>query len=189
MPVAIASFLMHDPDTGAPFGLATVQRDMTERVAAERSVRRLSEHRQALLERLVEAQETERAKIAGDVHDDPVQALAVVDLRLGLLRRRIAEQAPELLDAVGAVQETVVAATERLRALLFDLEAPDLDARPGAGPGAGGRGALPRHRRPVSRWPPTTSRPPTAACAPSPSGSPARRWSTPASTPGRSTCG
>ena len=127
VPVAIASFLMHDPDTGAPFGLATVQRDMTERVAAERSVRRLSEHRQALLERLVEAQETERAKIAGDVHDDPVQALAVVDLRLGLLRRRITEQAPQLLDAVGAVQETVVAATQRLRALLFDLEAPDLD--------------------------------------------------------------
>jgi PAS domain S-box-containing protein len=127
VPVAIASFLMHDPDTGAPFGLATVQRDMTERVAAERSVRRLSEHRQALLERLVEAQETERAKIAGDVHDDPVQALAVVDLRLGLLQRRIAEQAPQLLDAVGAVQETVVAATQRLRALLFDLEAPDLD--------------------------------------------------------------
>ena len=127
VPVAIASFLMHDPDTGAPFGLATVQRDMTERVAAERSVRRLSEHRQALLERLVEAQETERAKIAGDVHDDPVQALAVVDLRLGLLQRRIKEQAPQLLDAVGAVQETVVAATQRLRALLFDLEAPDLD--------------------------------------------------------------
>jgi PAS domain S-box-containing protein len=127
IPVAIASFLMHDPDTGAPFGLATVQRDMTERLATERSVRHLLEHRQALLERLVEAQETERAKIAGDVHDDPVQALAVVDLRLGLLRRRITEQAPQLLDAVGAVQETVVAATQRLRALLFDLEAPDLD--------------------------------------------------------------
>lgn len=127
IPVAIASFLMHDLTTGEPFGLATVQRDMTEQMSAQRSLQRLSEHRRELLVRLVEAQETERAKIAGDVHDDPVQALAAVDLRLGLLRRRIQEQAPQLLDVVGAVQETVAAANDRLRALLFDLEAPELD--------------------------------------------------------------
>ena len=148
VPVAIASFLMHDPDTGAPFGLATVQRDMTERVAAERSVRRLSEHRQALLERLVEAQETERAKIAGDVHDDPVQALAVVDLRLGLLRRRITEQAPRAARrGRGGPGDRRGRHPAAARPALRPRGARPRP-RPGAGPGAGGRGALPRHRHP-----------------------------------------
>ncbi len=132
IPVAIASFLMHDLATGEPIGLATVQRDVTERVAAAARVQRLAEHRQALLMRLVEAQEAERTQIAADVHDDPVQAIAAVDLRLGLLRRRVEEQAPQLIDALEPVQQSVARANERLRELLFDLEAPDVER--GLGP-------------------------------------------------------
>ncbi len=37
LPVEIASFLMHHPETGAPFALATVQRDITDLLAALRS--------------------------------------------------------------------------------------------------------------------------------------------------------
>lgn len=82
--------------------------------------------RNELLTRLVDAQDAERAKIAADVHDDSVQSLAAVDLRLGLLKRRIAEAAPQLNDDVVAVQRVVTGASERLRELLFDLEpAPD----------------------------------------------------------------
>jgi PAS domain S-box-containing protein len=128
VPVAIASFLVHDPETGEPFALATVQRDITERLAAETALRDLADQRQALLTRLVDAQDAERARIAADVHDDPVQALAAVDLRLGLLQRRLREHAPAMLDVLEPVQETVSAATDRLRALLFDLEPPDLHA-------------------------------------------------------------
>jgi PAS domain S-box-containing protein len=128
VPVAIASFLMRDPETGEPFALATVQRDITERLAAETALRDLADQRQALLTRLVDAQDVERARIAADVHDDPVQALAAVDLRLGLLQRRLGEHAPEMLDVLEPVQGAVSAATERLRALLFDLEPPDLHA-------------------------------------------------------------
>ncbi len=126
VPVAISSFLMHDLTTGQPLGLATVQRDITRRLAAEQAVQHLSEQRQALLERLVQVQEAERAEIAAEVHDDPVQALAAVDLRLGLLRRRIEEHAPQLLDHILPLQDTVSRASDRLRALLFDLEAPDV---------------------------------------------------------------
>jgi PAS domain S-box-containing protein len=126
IPVAIASFLMRDPESGEPFALATVQRDLSDRLAAETALRELADQRQALLTRLVDAQDAERAQIAADVHDDPVQALAAVDLRLGLLRRRLADQAPALLDVLEPVQETVSAATDRLRALLFDLEPPGL---------------------------------------------------------------
>lgn len=127
VPVAIASFLMRSAESGEPFGLATVQRDITDRLAAETALRQLADQRQALLTRLVDAQDAERRRIAADVHDDPVQALAAVDLRLGLLRRRVREQAPALLESLDALQESVSGATDRLRALLFDLEPPDLD--------------------------------------------------------------
>ena len=126
IPVAIASFLMRDAVTGEPFALATVQRDITDRLAAERALRELADQRQALLTRLVDAQDAERTQIAADVHDDPVQALAAVDLRLGLLRRQLREHAPMLLETLEPLQESVSGATARLRALLFDLEPPDL---------------------------------------------------------------
>ena len=126
IPVAIASFLMRDIHTGEPFALATVQRDITDRLAAEAALRELAEQREALLTRLVDAQDAERVRIAADVHDDTVQACAAVDLRLGLLRRGIRERAPELLEELEGMQASVTGATDRLRALLFDLEPPDL---------------------------------------------------------------
>jgi PAS domain S-box-containing protein len=127
IPVAIASFLVRDSQTGEPFALATVQRDLTERLAAEHALRELAEQRRALLSRLVDAQDAERIRIAADVHDDPVQALAAVDLRLGLLRTQLDDRAPDLLPNLDQLKATVHAATDRLRALLFDLEPPDLE--------------------------------------------------------------
>ncbi len=124
IPVAVASFLMHDAATGEPFALATVQRDVSERVAADKLLLDLLEQRAALLARLVDAQDAERSRIAADVHDDPVQACAAMDLRLGLLRKRLREQAPQLLPELDGLQETVSGATDRLRSLLFDLEPP-----------------------------------------------------------------
>ena len=126
IPVEIASFLMRDPETDEPFALATVQRDITERLAVEADLTEMSQQREALLDRLVEAQEAERAQIAADVHDDSIQALAAVDLRLGLLKRQLGERAPELLDVLVPLQDSVSNAIDRLRSLLFDLEPPDL---------------------------------------------------------------
>ena len=115
---------MFHPDTGEPWALATVQRDITERLAAERSLRDLAEERQVLLGRLVQAQEDERSRIASDVHDDSVQALAAVDLRLGLLGRQLEDRAPALVPGLDQLRLTVEGATARLRHLLFDLESP-----------------------------------------------------------------
>ena len=127
IPVAIASFLVRDSQTGEPFALATVQRDLSQRLAAENALRELAEQRRALLTRLVDAQDAERSRIAADVHDDPVQALAAVDLRLGLLRNQLDLRAPDLLPNVDELRASVHGATDRLRALLFDLEPPDLE--------------------------------------------------------------
>jgi PAS domain S-box-containing protein len=127
IPVSIASFLIRDPETGEPFALATVQRDLSDRVAAEVKLRDLAEQRRQLLTRLVDAQDIERAHIAAEVHDDSVQVLAAVELRLGLLARRIGDGAPELLDYVEPLRATVSEATDRLRSLLFDLTPVDLE--------------------------------------------------------------
>jgi PAS domain S-box-containing protein len=124
IPVAISSFLMRDPQTGDPFALATVQRDISDRVAAQSALEWLAEERQRLLDRLVQAQEDERARIASDVHDDSVQALAAVELRLGLLRRQLGDARPELHETAETLAGTVRDAIGRLRALLFDLESP-----------------------------------------------------------------
>ncbi|HET7432562.1 MAG TPA: histidine kinase, partial [Nocardioides sp.] len=75
----------------------------------------------------VQAQEDERARIASDVHDDSVQALAAVELRIGLLRRQLAEASPDLQAVAAALADTVRLAIGRLRALLFDLETPAVD--------------------------------------------------------------
>lgn len=128
VPVAISTFVMYDPDTHAPFALATIQRDIRDIRRQEAALRDIADQRARLLNRLVRAQEAERSQIAADVHDDSVQALAVVDLRMGVLRRRIAQTAPELLDTVDDVQQAVSAATDRLRHLLFDLESPAREA-------------------------------------------------------------
>ena len=124
IPVAISSFLMRHPTTGEPFALATVQRDLSERLAQEHAVRVLAEDRRLLLARLTAAQEDERARIAADVHDDSVQTLAALQLRLALLRKRASSTAPGLVDGIDASLTTLKDASERLRALLFDLEAP-----------------------------------------------------------------
>jgi PAS domain S-box-containing protein len=126
IPVAISSFVMRHPVTGEPMALATVRHDITERLIAQSALQDLADQRQELLDRLVQAQEDERARIAADVHDDSVQALAAVELRLGLLRRRLADQAPELVESVDQLAETVDTATGRLRHLLFDLDSPAL---------------------------------------------------------------
>jgi signal transduction histidine kinase len=94
-----------------------------------RELRALTEARQrALSERLIEAQDDERARIAADVHDDSIQALAAVDLRLGALRNRLRGHAPEEAAGVQTAMDAVHGAGVRLRHLLFELETPVLDA-------------------------------------------------------------
>jgi PAS domain S-box-containing protein len=94
---------------------------------AEDQLRRVAKHRSELMRRLAAGQEQERARIAADVHDDAIQALAALDLRLGLLRRKVRETSPQLVDLVDQVQGTLTGATRSLRGLLYDLEPTDAD--------------------------------------------------------------
>ena len=109
-------------------GLASNVSFALDGFVASTRLARLVLQRSELLRRVVAAQEQERSRIAADVHDDSVQALAAVDLRLGLLARRVQGLAPELASSVAQLQDTVASVTTGLRHLLFDLEAPDIHA-------------------------------------------------------------
>jgi signal transduction histidine kinase len=83
------------------------------------------EQRKQLLSRVVTAQEEERARIAADIHDDTIQLMSAVELRIAtLLRSRTHQQRQADLREL---QDTVRSAIGRLRNLLFELRPPVLD--------------------------------------------------------------
>ena len=88
-------------------------------------LRRSDEERKGLLRRLVAAQEEERRRIAADLHDDSVQAMVAVDLRLATLRRELAGS--EGAAKLRSLMKTVELAVARLRRLMFELRPPALD--------------------------------------------------------------
>ncbi|WP_445152752.1 PAS domain-containing protein [Baekduia sp. Peel2402] len=117
-------------------GAVVVLRDRSLREGYERQIAltmsALAEadaHRGELLASLVAAQELERRRIAGEIHDDAVQAMSAVALR--------AEQLAGSLDGTGAqrltrLSDDVRDATARLRQLLIQLQPPELETAIGA---------------------------------------------------------
>jgi PAS domain S-box-containing protein len=87
--------------------------------------RRGEEERRRMLAELVRVQEEERRRIAAEIHDDPVQAMTAVEMRLESLRRRIDGGAERR--ALEQLSASVSAAIARLRRLLVDLRPPRLD--------------------------------------------------------------
>ena len=105
-------------DLGTPLYWQGFWVDVTDRHRAE-------EERREFLARLVAAQEEERYRIAGDVHDDPVQAMTTVALRLAIARARIDD--PEIGEEFDKLDASVNRAVDRLRHLLFELHPRTLD--------------------------------------------------------------
>ena len=125
IPVRVASFLVSDPVTGAPLAVATVQADMSEVVAAREAMQRQMAHQRGLLVHLHEAQEAERQRIAGEIHDDTVQVMAAVHLRLQSVRRALAPLLPaDRVADLDALDQAVREATGRLRRTLVELDPP-----------------------------------------------------------------
>lgn len=89
------------------------------------TLRKTDEERRNFLAHLVRAQEEERKRIASDVHDDSIQVMAAVGLRLGMLRGRLTD--PDQLGWIEKLESSVQLSIGRLRHLLFQLAPPALE--------------------------------------------------------------
>jgi len=107
-------------ETGELRGFGKVTRDMTEHRAAEQALI----ERRRLLNHLVEAQELERRRIAWDVHDDSIQAMVAVGMRLQLLADRVPDENQPL---VLQLEDSVRTSVARLRNLVVHLRPTAID--------------------------------------------------------------
>jgi signal transduction histidine kinase len=78
-----------------------------------------------LLSHIVGAQEEERRRIALDVHDDYLQSLTAVRMQLERLVGELDVQ--DQRDVANQIVRDVLATTERMRGLVFELRPPALD--------------------------------------------------------------
>jgi PAS domain S-box-containing protein len=99
-------------------------RDITERAAEAELKQRLAERR-ILSRQLVSVSEAERKRIAGDIHDDSIQAITAAGLRLQILRRSLEDE--QQLALLADLEETIQLSITRLRHLVFELRPPALD--------------------------------------------------------------
>lgn len=118
--------------TGEASGTVAIYVDVSERKRAREEVHRsltllraANEERRRLLERLVQAQEEERQRIASDIHDDSVQVLTAVALRLGVAATKVPDD--ETAQMLSDTERTTRRAIDRLRRLMFELRPPALD--------------------------------------------------------------
>ena len=75
--------------------------------------------------RLIEAQESERARIARDLHDDIAQRLAVLTMALEQVKR-LPDSSGEVLSSLDALQKQTAEITADVQALSHELHSPRL---------------------------------------------------------------
>jgi PAS domain S-box-containing protein len=112
-------------ENGEPLFLLGLMYDITDRVRTDEALRESEELVRRLYARLLDAQEAERARIAQDIHDDSIQVVTAVGLRIQTLRRAITD--PKAVEQIEKLQVTVESAIVRLRNLLFELRPRALD--------------------------------------------------------------
>lgn len=111
--------------SGRVTGKVVVLRDVTERHLAHERLVRLDLQRRWLLRRVVWAQEEERRRIAGEVHDDAIQTIAAARLMLTTFRDQLTDDRQRRL--LDHLEEAVSSSLRRLRTLVFDLRPAQLD--------------------------------------------------------------
>ncbi|WP_410659093.1 PAS domain-containing sensor histidine kinase [Amycolatopsis sp. lyj-112] len=104
-------------EQGVLVGFGKVTRDLTERRRTEEE----KSGRQQAFAHLVRAQETERRRIAWDVHDDSIQSMIAVSMRLQMIAAQRRDSALTQLD------DAIQGAIRRLRILVAQLRPPALN--------------------------------------------------------------
>lgn len=110
---------IHDQN-GTLVGVSVIQRDITERKQAEDEIRALSE-------RLINAQEQERARIARELHDNLNQQIAAISLGLGAARRKFLESQTDGQQQLQNIRAQLDDLANAVRELSHDLHPTVLD--------------------------------------------------------------
>src|SRR5207237_5577969 len=95
----------------------SIVRDITERKRAEESSRESQRELRELTGKLLLAQETERRRIARELHDDLNQSLALLAVELELL----AQQPPESTAQLGGRMQELSGRVKQLSSSVHDL--------------------------------------------------------------------
>ena len=113
-----------DPD-GRVAGVVSVAVDVTD-------LERVERERRHLLGQLITAQEEERRRLAGDLHDDAVQSLTAARMHLSILDQVVdrldQDTAGTVRPALGQVRENLEQGLVAARTFLFNLRPPLLDS-------------------------------------------------------------
>jgi signal transduction histidine kinase len=89
-------------------------------------LQRADRARRLLLERLISAQEDERRRIAGEIHDDSIQVITAAYLRVELIRQGLGDD--RHAETLEKLDEALREAIDRLRHMIFELRPAMLDA-------------------------------------------------------------
>jgi PAS domain S-box-containing protein len=109
--------------------LTVILRDITERTRAEQEVRRAHAELRELAQAMHEVRESERTRIARELHDELGQALTALKMDVDLLGETIARDRTDLLERTDVMRElldSTVATTRRISADLRPLVLDDL---------------------------------------------------------------
>ncbi len=108
-------------DEGKMVGTSGTLTDVTARKQAEAVNAELTEALRLERNRLLRREVEVRTQIGRDLHDGPVQQVAVAELTVQYVRR-VAERAPErLAEALGDLQDQLKRTTRDLRTVLYEL--------------------------------------------------------------------
>jgi signal transduction histidine kinase len=99
-------------------------RELTEG-ASEAELEQALTERRTLVAHIVRASEAERQRIAAEIHDDAIQAMAAAYLRAQLLGRSLTS--PTDLESCEALERALKLSVQRLRRLTFELRPLALD--------------------------------------------------------------
>jgi PAS domain S-box-containing protein len=103
---------------GGSLGMVT---DITRRKHAEQELRRNSERIRELAGRLINAQEEERRRISRELHDDVVQKVASLAIRMSLVKQRVTASTDALGAELTNLQHRVSELAEDIRRLSHQL--------------------------------------------------------------------
>ncbi len=127
IPVEFMVTTRYDP-AGRAIGRFGIGRDIAERRRAEETLKHQSRQLRILSAKLSEAEESERKRIARELHDQVGQNLTVVGINLSIVRSTLSATGTDALrrrleDSMDLVEEI----TEFTRGLMGDLRPPDMD--------------------------------------------------------------